>query len=381
MKYTRRERVAEALNHREPDRVPCDITIEPTSYQALCDYLGEKYEPRWWDDWNHAYPSAAVLEKLDVDVYHVPLKAAPKEFDVDKTEFKDAWGITKKKVINPDGSFMYNLMDNPLKDAECVADIESYPWPDPEEIVDVSGLSAEVKYLYDNTDFALMATFGGNVFERAHYLRGMTNFLEDLIIEPEIAQALMKKVLEIQMQVDKNVLRAAGKYLTYMRFNGEDVGTQTGQLISTDLYLREVRPNLEMEWKTAGKIFREENPGAKICMHSCGAVFDLIGIFHEMGADIVNPIQPRAKGMDTAKIKEVYGREVCFHGAVDTQEVLNKGTVEDVRAEVRRRIRDLAPGGGYICAPSHNVQAGMPVENVIAMYEAIHEFGTYPIHC
>lgn len=379
MEYNRRSRVAAALNHREPDRVPCDLTIEPTSYQMLCDYLGEKYEPYWWDDWNHAYPSAEVLEKLDVDVYHVPLKATPAGFDIMKTEFRDAWGILKKKVKNPDGSFMYNLMDNPLKDAQCVADIEAYPWPDPEEIVDVTGLEEEAKFLYHNTDFALMATFGGNVFERAHYLRGMSQFLEDLIIDPEIAQALMKKVLEIQMKVDENVLRAAGKYLSYMRFNGEDVGTQTGQLISTELYLKEVRPNLEMEWRNAKRIFQEENPDGKICMHSCGAVFDLIGIFNDMGADVVNPIQPRAKGMDTRKIKETYGDRVCFHGAVDTQEVLNKGTVEDVRKEVQRRIRDLAPGGGYICAPSHNVQSGMPVENVIAMYEAIHDFGRYPI--
>lgn len=380
MNYTKRSRVAAALNHREPDRVPCDLTIEPTSYQALCDYLGEKYEPLWWDDWNHAYPSPEVLEKLNVDVYHMPLKATPREFDISKLEFKDAWGITKRKVVNADGSFMYNLMDYPLKDAECAADIEAYPWPDPEEIVDVSGLQAEAKFLYNNTEFALMATFGGNVFERAHYLRGMTNFLEDLIIEPEIAQALMKKVLEIQMKVDENVLRAAGKYMTYMRFNGEDMGTQNGQLISTDLFLSQVRPNLEREWRNAKKIFCEENPQGKICIHSCGAVFDLIGIFHDMGADMVNPIQPRAKGMDTAKIKGTYGRKVCFHGAVDTQKVLNEGTEEDVREEVRTRIRDLAPGGGYICAPSHNIQAGMPVENVIAMYEAIQEFGKYPIN-
>ena len=145
--------------------------------------------------------------KLHVDVMHVQMKDVPKEFDIEKLEFKDQWGITKKKIINDDGSFMYNLIDYPLRDAQSVDDILSYKWPAAEEIVDVTGLREQVKQLYNDTDFALTATFGGNVFERPHYLRGMDNFFMDLMINPEIAEALMDKVLEIEIAVDNMVLQ------------------------------------------------------------------------------------------------------------------------------------------------------------------------------
>lgn len=376
---TSRQRVEIALDHKEPDRLPCDMTIEPTVYGDLTRYLGCKFEPLWWDDWNHAYPSVEVLEKLKVDVYHIPLKITPKGFDINKLEFKDEWGITKKKVINSDGSFMYCLTDYPLKDAESVEDILSYKWPKPEDIIDVTGYEEIAGQLYNETDLALTATFGGNVFERSHYLRSMDNFLVDLIAEPEMAAALMAKVLEIQMGVETLVLNAIGKYLTYMRFNGEDFGTQSGLLISNELFQSVVRPHLQKEWRTAKEKFLSKNPKGKISIHSCGSIFDLIPAFIDMGADILNPIQPNAKGMDTKQIKELFDGSLCFHGGIDTQGVLNSGNQEDIRAEVRKRISDLAPGGGYICAPAHNIQYGMPITNIIAMYEAIQEFGQYPV--
>jgi uroporphyrinogen decarboxylase len=274
---------------------------------------------------------------------------------------------------------MYCLTDYPLKDAETVEDILSYKWPKPEDIIDVTGLEDMAKQLYNETDLALTATFGGNVFERSHYLRSMDNFLVDLIAEPEMAGALMAKVLEIQMSVETLVLDAIGKYLTYMRFNGEDFGTQNGLLISRELFQSVVRSHLQKEWRTTKEKFIGKNPKGKISIHSCGSVFELMPVFIEMGADMLNPIQPNAKGMDTKIIKERYGANLCFHGGIDTQDVLNSGNQEDVRTEVRKRISDLAPGGGYICAPAHNIQHGMPVANIIAMYKAIQEFGQYPI--
>jgi uroporphyrinogen decarboxylase len=375
--YTSRERVSVALNHREPDRTPCDITIEPTIYQDLCDELGLQYEPFYYDDWNHAYVSQEVAEKLRVDILHIPLKTTPPEFTMDKTKFKDAWGITKRKISISDGSFMYSLIDYPLEEAECVQDILNYPWPSPEEIVDVAGLTEEVRQLYNNTDFALTATFGGNIFERSHYLRGIENFLVDLIDNPEIAQALMKKIMTIQMKVDKMVFAAIGPFLSYMRFNGEDVGTQQGPLISVKLFNDMVRPFLQQEWQEAKKLFHHYNPDGKISIHSCGAVMDFIPLFIDMGADILNPIQPNAAGMNTKVIKELYGDKICFHGGVDTQTILSRGTISDVEQEVKRRLRDLAPGGGYICAPSHNIQHGVPVKNILTMYETIQIYGKY----
>lgn len=376
-KYTCRERVRTALNHLEPDQVPCDITITPDAYARLCKHLGTDLEPRDWDDWNHVFPSPEVLEKLGVDVYHLPLKMSPAGFNIHLEEFRDQWGILKRKVHGEGGSIMYNMVDAPLRDAGTVADILNYKWPKPEELIDVSGMVEMTKNLYDNTEFALTATFGGNIFERAHYLRGMENFFMDLLADEEMAGAVMDKILEIQMKVDQIILSAIGRYLTYFRFNGEDMGSQNAPLISIDLFQRLVRPRLETEWKAASAEFRKHNPDGKIAIHSCGAVFDFIPLYIEMGADILNPVQPNARGMNTALIKKLYGDRICFHGGIDTQTVLANGTIDQVREEVRVRIRDLAPSGGYIVAPSHNIQHGMSPENIVAMYDAVREFGKY----
>jgi uroporphyrinogen decarboxylase len=224
-----------------------------------------------------------------------------------------------------------------------------------------------------------MATFGGNIFERPHYLRGLENFLVDLMTDEEVALTLIKKVLEIQKQVDELVIKTIGKYLTFNRLHGEDLGTQQGKLISLELFTNMVRPSMENEWRFIKDCYRKYNPDCKLAVHSCGAVFDFVDSFIEMGADMLNPVQPNAAGMDTKLLKKTFGDRICFHGAINTQEVLARGTVEDVRNEVKTRIMDLAPGGGYICAPSHNIQFGMSPENIVAMYDAVAEFGTYPI--
>jgi uroporphyrinogen decarboxylase len=378
--FSRRERVKTALRHKEPDRVPCDITIEPAVYDELCKYLGYKFEPYWWDDWNHAYPSIEVLEKLNIDVCHIDIHNSPVGFDINAVSFKDAWGVTRRKDFHENGGFAYSFIDYPLKDAETVEDILNYNhWPKADELVDVTNLETEVRHLYNETDFALMATFGGNIFERPHYLRNMENFFIDLMSDEELAQALMGKVLEIQKQLDELVLKTIGKYLTYTRLHGEDLGTQAGPLISTELFNKMVRPNMQNEWSFIKDCYRKYSPDCKLAVHSCGAVFDFVESFIEMGADILNPVQPNAKGMDTKKLKESFGDRICFHGAVNTQEVLARGTQEDVRNEIKTRIKHLAPGGGYICAPSHNIQFGMSPENIVAMYEAIQEYGKYPL--
>ena len=378
--YSRRERVADALDHIEPDRVPADITLSPGAYAILCDHLGEKFEPYKWDDWNHATPSAEVLEKLGVDVYHVDIGAEPEGFTIDKTEFKDAWGINKRKIINDDGSFMYCFTDTPLKDAKTIDEINSYKWPLPEQLVSLTDERvSEIKNLFNNTDFALTATFGGNIQERPHFLIGMEQWFMNFYDNPELNCALMDKIMEIQMGVDRIVIDKIGKYLTYFRFNGEDVGTQKGPLYSPDIFKEYAMPRLMNEWKTAKQLFLKQNPRGKVAIHSCGSIYHFIPLFIEMGADIINPVQVNADNMDTGIIGREFGDKVSFHGAVDSQDVLEHGTPEDVRKEVRKRMADLGAGGGYIVAPSHNIQESVPVKNTIALYEAVQEYGKYPL--
>jgi uroporphyrinogen decarboxylase len=379
-KMSSRERVETALSFREPDRVPADMTISPDAYVKLCDALGMAFEPYWWDDWNHAFPSVEVLQKLKIDVFHLPLDTTPPGFTLEATEFLDHWGITKKKVLQPDGSSMYILSDCPLKDAETADDILAYPhWPHPEQLINFDGLEELCRQLYRDTDFALTATFGGHIFEQSHYLRSMENFLVDLMLDDGVAEALMTKVCDIHMELDRIMFQKIGRYLTYIRFNGEDVGTQSAPLISVNLFEQRIRAHIEKEWRAAKQEFARVNPFGKICVHSCGSVYDFIPTFIDMGIDMLNPVQPNAKDMDSKKIKSNFGDRLAFHGGVDSQEVLVSGSAAEVREEVYKRISAFAPGGGYIIAPSHNFVSNVPAGNILAMYEAIEEFGYYPI--
>ncbi len=378
---TRRERVAMALTHREPDWVPCDMTIEASAYEPLCEYLGVPFEPKWWDDWNHSYPSVEVLDKLQIDVRHIDIHDTPKDFDMEKTEFINAWGVKTVKTFDETGNFHYTMVGTPLADAETVDDILNYNhWPKPEDLVNVTNLEEEVRHLYNETDLALTATFGGSVFENSHYVRGLENFLVDLYVNEDIANALMEKVLEIQMGVDELVLKTIGKYLTYTRLHGEDLGTQVGPLMAVDMWSEHIRPYMQREWDNIKALYAKYSPDCKLSVHSCGAVSDFVDSFIEMGADMLNPVQPNAAGMETDVLKQRFGDRICFHGAINTQSVLTQGNRDDVFAEVKKRIADLAPGGGYIVSPSHNIQAGMSPENIVAMYEAVQEYGAYPLN-
>ncbi len=158
------------------------------------------------------------------------------------------------------------------------------------------------------------------------------------------------------------------------------MGTQQGPLISVPMFRKLVRPHLEKVWKVAKTELNKRNPDGKIMLHSCGSVRPFMRDWADMGLDVLDPIQPRPKNMDTAAIKAEVGDRLAFQGGIDIQYVLPFGTIEEVRQEVRQRIKDLAPGGGYLLAPAHNVQSDVPPQNLVAMRDAVEEFGYYPIH-
>jgi len=376
MTMTSRQRVEMALEHQEPDRVPLDLTIVARPYHELLEYLNIS-DDYWWDDWAHVFPAPEVLEKLNVDVFHIPYGiTATGLWDKNCEFYKDEWGYTKQRIEDKKGGFLYQMIDHPLESAQTVDDIMDYDWPDLDE-PRLEGLEQYVHRLYEETDFALTLTFGGNIFELSHYLRGMENFFMDLLLNPGLACAVMDKILQIRLHRDKQVLQAVGKYLTYFRFQGEDLGSQSGPLISPDTFRALVKPRLQAEWQAAKAEYLLHNPKGKISVHSCGAVFDFMEDFIEMGADMLNPIQPNAVGMDTELINKTFGDRLCFHGAINTQDALANGTILDIVREVKTRIEHLAPGGGYILSPSHNIQSGVNPQKIIAMYEAAVEFGQY----
>jgi uroporphyrinogen decarboxylase len=378
---TRRERVLAALEHREPDRVPMHMTITVEAYENLKQHMGlaideEPNVGRWTGVPIH--PEVADAFGLDIIRLPNPLDKAQNRPELTDPEaaFIDEWHCQWYKIPRPDGGFYYEIMDPPLADA-TVEDLDNFPWPEPEGVAE--GAVGQFRQVRETTDLAIMTKIGGAVFELATYMRGMQQWYTDLVLNPAFATRLMAKIAEIQAQRDINALQAVGQYIDILRLSGEDMGTQERPLISLQMFRDLVQPHLKKVWSTAKEHLLAQNPRGKIMLHSCGSVRPFIEDWIAMGLDVLDPIQVSAKGMDTAELKAQFGDRLVFHGAIDTQHVLPFGTPEDVREEVRRRIGDLAPGGGYILAPVHNVQADVPPENLIAMRDAVEAFGTYPI--
>ena len=380
---TPRERVLRTLEHREPDRVSLSMTITIDAYNNLKKYMGIEIDEkpkvgRWTDVPIHPL----VAEKYGLDVIYLanPLDKSRNKVEpsLPNATFADAWRCEWGKVKRPGGGYYFEMIKNPLAEYTKPSQLDDFAWPEPEDV-----LPETVEYFQrvcETTDMAIMTKIGGAVFELATYMNGMEKWFTDLAVRPEYAWAVMERIAEIQAQRDINALKKIGKYVDVLRLSGEDLGTQRGPLISLKMFRELVKPHLQKVWSTAKEHLTARNPRGKIMLHSCGSVRLFMSEWADMGLDMLDPIQVGAKDMDTAEIKKDVGDRLSFHGAIDTQWVLPHGTVEDVRQEVRKRIKDLAPGGGYIVCPIHNVQGDVPPENLIAMRDAVWEFGYYPIN-
>ncbi|MFW2366004.1 MAG: uroporphyrinogen decarboxylase family protein [Desulforhopalus sp.] len=378
---SRRERVVTALEHREPDRVPISMSITINAYNNLKKYMGieleENLNPGRWTE-VPIHPD--VAEKFGQDVIWLPAgkpHKKPKQSS-DPNKWFDSWGVEWTKIPLLTGGYYNEMTDAPLKDAS-IKDLEDFDWPDPYDPGVVEGVREYYRQIHNETDFAILTKFGGAVFEQAWYLRGMEKFMMDLAMDPEFVEALLKKIYKVQLGLDGVLIEAAGEYVDILRLSGEDMGSQENPLISLPMFRQMVRPHLEKLWGYAKEKLQAKNPKAKIMLHSCGAIKPFIPDWIDMGLDVLDPIQPRAKGMDPFGLKADFGDKLTFHGGIDAQHFLPFGTEEEVRQETRKYIQALAPGGGYICAPVHNVQGDVPPENLIAMRDAVEEFGYYPI--
>lgn len=378
-----RERVRLALGFQEPDRIPIDLDGWATyftegAYRNLLQHLGIDEEPQVNDWFLVSGVNESILRRFGVDFRRVAL-AVPEGFR-SKTypdgSWDDEWGVRKRKVAHPSprtGQTAYyaEMIEPPLAEGS-IDDLESYPWPDPEDPGRYRDLRERVKLLYETTDHALVAAAIGNgIFEQAQALRGIQRFFEDLLINREFATLLIDKILQIQLSIFDRYLAIVGPYVEMVE-TSDDYGMQTGPLISPQLYREMLKPAHERLNR-----FIKERTEARIYLHSCGSIADMLDDLIEAGIEVINPVQPRARNMDSAALKNRFGGRVVFHGGVDEQYVLPRGSIEEVHEEVHRRIEDFAPGGGYIFAPAHNIQDDIPPENVVAMFEAALEHGHY----
>jgi uroporphyrinogen decarboxylase len=379
-----RERVMSALNHQEPDRIPIDLggsicsSIHKEAYVELKKHLGMDVEEIELVDYVQQLPylDEELLERFGVDFRMVQLPAATAPGlnvfeEGDYYAFIDRWG--SKLHMPKEGGLYFDWVDFPIKEPTMSA-LENYAWPQPDPPTYNAQLREQAKVLYENTDYALVgsAVIGGGIFEQPARTMGLEDFFIALVTEPKFADRLMDQITEIYIESCNNYLEQVGEYLQVFTY-WDDVNGQDGWLISPDVYRKIIKPK---QRRLLEAIRSKTN--AKVYYHGCGAVYDLIPDLIELGFDILNPVQVSARGMDTKRLKQEFGQDIVFWGGgVDTQRVLPFGTPANVADEVRRRIDDLAPGGGFVFAAVHNIQALVPPENIVTMFDTALEYGTY----
>lgn len=379
-----RERVMRTLNHQEPDRVPIDLgativsSIHTQAYVELKEYLGMDVEDFTMLDYVQQLPyvDEVLLERFGVDFRMVQLPAATAP-DVDIFEegdyyaFIDRWG--SKLHMPKDGGLYFDWVDFPIEEPTLDA-LDAYDWPDPDPPAYNARLREQAKRLYENTDYALVgsAVIGGGIFEQPARTMGLEDFLMALEDDPKFADRLMGRITDIYIESCTDYLEQVGEYLHVFTY-WDDLNTQDGWFISPDTYRKLIKPKQRRLVEAI-----KSKTDAKLFFHGCGAVYELIPDLIDLGFDIVNPVQVSARGMDTKRLKEKYGKDIVFWGGgVDTQHVLPFGTPEEVADEVKCRIDDLAPGGGFVFAAVHNIQAYVPPENIVTAFETALEYGRY----
>jgi len=270
------------------------------------------------------------------------------------------------------GHYLDNVFP-PLADARSTADIEKYEyfrnfdWPD---YLDETyhDLRRKAEKLYRETDRLMVGNLWVHIFAAGQSLRGFGNFMMDLIADQKLAHCLMENLMKVYMERVSRYAEALSGYVQVIEVN-DDLGTQLGPQLNPDLYRKMIKPYHKRLWG-----YIKEKTGCYLLLHSCGSVYDFIPDFIEMGIDALNPVQVSARNMDTARLKREFGSRISFWGGgCDTQRVLPFGTPEQVKEEVKRRVDDLAPGGGFVFTQVHNIQPDVPPENIMAMYEALGE--------
>jgi len=354
-----KERVKLALDHQEPDRVPLHCSFTPEAERKLARHLGIDVQRL------EAYKSEGADLGLAMghDLLTTWLGFATSYYAQEAQTYTCEWGVQWEWVDYPTGRYT-EARSRPLAEAK---DLSGYKVPDPYRDEIYEGARRLIES-YGN-DYYIVGAIPCTMFECSWALRGYDRLMLDMLENKKFAHQLFDAVVEFS--------RVAGRRLIEMGVDmiwvGDDFGGQTKMLISPRTWREFFKP------RYAGLFaeFKAINPKVKIAYHSDGNIEPIIPELIEIGLDVLNAVQPKC--MDTARLKRQYGRNLSFWGAIDIQEVLPFGRPADVEKEVRERISTLGVGGGYIVSPSHNIQADTPVENILAFYDAVKKYGTYPL--
>lgn len=384
MAMSSRERVLTAINHEQPDRVPLVIGVSNATgikmkpYRGVKKLIGVDAPDHYIYDWPElgtAEIDEETMLRLHSDVRGVldlePEAVRQRNRARDPhSDCIDSWGSGQMEIVEND----WFPGIHPIPEARTVDDLERYEgWPDMSDPSRIAHVRKAAQQLADENQFAILATpWLLFPFERAHAMQGMDVFLLNMAMDADFARALLEKIAGYCKQLMGRFLEELGDNVDIIKI-GDDLGIQKGLMISPQMYRDIIKP-VHADFIS----FIKSRTSAKILFHSCGDVGPLIGDFIEMGIDILNPIQTSTGSMsDLPALKKRYGKNMVFCGGIDTHRILPFGSVEDVRQEVRRVMEILGPGGGCMIGPVHTVMNDVPPENVLAMVDAVEEFGYY----
>lgn len=382
------ERVKTALEHKEPDKVPFDLGgsvltgMNAVAYKNLRAYLGLP------DKQIEICDRIQQLARIDVDIIDL-LKVDVKDVDPQDPDnpglskdpvvedgyhtYIDEWGITWKMPV--EGGIYYDMRSHPLSGMSSLDELRKFNFPDPVDPGRFRTMKQRAdKYVHEEGKAYILGRNSAGIFEMALWLKGFEEFFMDLALNPEFAEGLLDIITDIKMKYWEKALDAVGDNVLVIS-EADDLAAQNSLLVSANMYRQFIKPRHK---KLFSYIKSKAQNKVYIFYHTCGAVKELIPDLIEAGVDILNPVQVNAKGMDSKELKKLFGKDITFWGGgVDTQHILPHGTPQEVRNETKRRIEDLAPGGGFIFNPVHNVQRDVPPENYMAMWETLQEYGVY----
>jgi len=397
-----REKILAALNHEESDRVPVDLSghrssgIAALAYPNLREYLGLPPKPiRVYDVVQQlAIVDEDMLDRFGIDTIEMGRGFCLEEKDWTPWTLPDgtpclvpAWTKIERdgnrwvirspsgRVIAhmPDGSLYFEQTYYPFAekdDLDAIGDvlaesmwtgIASPPGP-----VTTDQLNAGAKQLRENTDRAVIGLFGGNLFEIGHFLYRNDNFMMLLAAEPKRTHQFLDKLVEMHLANLETFLDAVGDYIDIILF-GDDLGMQTGPMMSPKMYREFFKPRHQVLWNRA-----KELADVKVMLHCCGGVRELLVDLIEAGLDAINPVQISCSGMGAAEIKAEFGKDLTvWGGGCDTREMLPNMTPDQITEHVKQQVEILRPGGGFVFQQVHNILANVPPENIAAMYDAV----------
>ncbi len=360
---TSKERILAAINHEEGDKVPIDSWLAPEVAEQLINIL----------EVDTSSDSFALPKRLGNDVLYRAIgfcEGFGTIFDESKkigdNLYQDDFGIKWSEKKQQYGSYC-EMVEHPLSDIKAW---DAYTWPDPLK-VSKKGLEENRKLIEENgQEYGIIGAVACTMLEGAWYLRGLENFLMDMVENLDFVEVLLDKTMEHSLALSRELLKMGVDIIWW----GDDFSMDAGPLVSPELFNKLLVPRYAHMVSEAKKI----DKNVKVAFHSDGKIEWALDGLVEAGVDIINPLQPDVN--DVQEVKKRYGDKLTVWGNVDTRHVMSHGSIEDVIEEVKKVISILSPGGGHIFCSNHTIQATpRAVENTIAFYWAVKEFRKYPV--